>query len=647
MNYTEEQVNVMNIGRAIEGARDALLAKQIKEKNDSAYWQFPLEADCTIPAEYILLYHFLGDAIPNSTLSEKLINYILEKQNMDGGWPLYDGGPSDLSTTVKCYFALKAEGADIRNQRMSIARRFVIENGGAEQSNVFTRILLALFEQVPWETIPYQPMEMILLPKWSPFHIDKVAYWSRCVMLPLAVLVSNKAKAKNRNKIQVGELFRHNPWTYNDYFNNVHGLRPKVILKVEKLCRRLFGHKNHEEANMEISEWLKRRSNGADGLGGIFPAMAGLLMALPYLDIKNGSKLEIEKYTKLAIEKLVVNVDEKSAYIQACVSPVWDTAIAILALKETQDNYYDVNTNLAIHQAAQWLISKQISIKGDWIKSANIDLNLPYNGWAFQHRNDYYPDVDDTAMVLLAIDDQIGARQSIYCGKTWLTTMQSKNGGYGAFDANNDHHWINDIPFADHKCMLDPPTADVSGRVLAAIGGEKNRRHFSKPKLIQFLLKEQQGGFWWGRWGTNYLWGTWSAVMGLKDFTGIPDVCKALEVTGFRLAQIANNDGGYGESNESYEDGRMVGAPSNAFHTALALLIMCDLYTWGVDRRQEFYIAAQNAAEWLLDNQQKGGGWKTEGHNAPGFPKVFMLKYHGYSQYFPLWALAKYQKTFG
>jgi squalene-hopene/tetraprenyl-beta-curcumene cyclase len=645
MNYTEEQVDTMNVGRAIEGARAVLLGEQRKDRyNDSkSFWQYPLEADCSVSAEYILLHHFIGDI--TSPHRYGIVNYILSKQCMDGGWSLYDGGPSDLSCSVKCYFALKAEQVDINSEPMKRAKSFILGEGGAEKANVFTRIHLALFKQVPWESIPWTPMEIILLPKWSPFHIDKVAYWTRCVMLPLTILVSNKAEAENPKKINVGELFRKNPWTNIEYFNDVKGIRPKIILKVEKLCRRFFGQKSNNNAAKKISKWIEEHSNNTEGLGGIFPAMAGVIMSANYLSAIDYDKEKIIDTTMKAIQNLVVT-DGQLKFVQACISPVWDTAIAIMALKETQDIHYDQLTNITINQSARWLVSKHISITGDWENSANVNLNLPYNGWAFQNRNDYYPDVDDTAMVLLALNDLSNTEHNIHCGTTWLTTLQSKNGGYGAFDTNNDWNWTNDIPFADHKCMIDPPTADVSGRVLAVTHTENNTKYFSKQKLIKFLLKEQNNGFWYGRWGTNYLWGTWSAVMGLVKTPDSRELENALRMTSIRLCDVINRDGGFGEDNVSYDRGEYVMAPSNAFHTSLALLIMCDLYQNNFNTSQRLYSTAKSTADWLVNHQNSDGTWETHGHNAPGFPKVFMLKYYGYATYFPLWALARYEKNF-
>ena len=628
----------MSIDKSIRKARKSLLSKQ----NSNGYWQFPLEADCTMPAEYILLQHFLGKKVWQE---DKLVLYIHNRQNEDGGWPLYDGSGSDLSCSVKCYYALKLCGYDYNHPLLTKAKLFILSKGGAEKSNVFTRIMLALFQQVSWETIPWTPQELILLPKSSPFNIHKVAYWSRTVMLPLSVLVSNRAEAVNPSGTAVRELFIYNPWVYDGYFTHTKGIRPNLILKAEKFLRRyskMIDSKWGAEAGWEIARWIKERQSASDGLGGIFPAMAGFRMALRYLALP--CKSDIEDDLEQNIRDLFV-IGETEAYVQPCISPVWDTSIAMLAISESED----LVMSSSVWTAAEWLKSKQIKITGDWIESANIDLKLPLNGWAFQNKNDHYPDVDDTAMVIMALEKIPGYDYEITCARTWLTAMQSKNGGYGAFDANNDHHWINDIPFADHGAMLDPPTADVSGRVLWANGSMPSSKYYSRKKLVKFILKEQNDQhFWWGRWGTNYLWGTWSAVMGLKQDYKEKAVRDALVSAGVSLMRFQLKDGGYGESNESYgsSNGIVLAEEANAFHTSLALLTMCDIHNAALYWSQEFHDAARLASKWLIINQSEDGTWQTHGHNAPGFPKVFYLKYHGYAHYFPLWALSRYRNVF-
>lgn len=617
----------MNLISAVVKARDNLLSKQI-----NGYWQYPLESDCTIPVEYMLLQYYLNKPIKHH---KQLISYILANQNEDNGWPLYKGGKSDLSCTIKCYFALKMSGHYIKD--MNRIRDYVIDAGGIEKANVFTKILLAIHGQLPWEAVPWTPMELILLPKWFPFNIHRVAYWTRCTMIPLSVIISNRVTSTNANIPPLDELFKGNP-TNKKLTITTNSIRSFVLLKTERVGKRLFSgiisRRCGDRAITKISKWLDDRANGVDGLGGIFPPMAALLIALPYLTLSDIRKEEIERDTQQAINDLIV-WDVDTAFVQPCISPVWDTAISMLALNETLERHPSIDVRQANQRSAHWLKTKQIYIDGDWNKKDGSFY--PYNGWAFQNRNDYYPDVDDTAMVLMALEPMTHYKDfRVDMAKRWLRDMQSSNGGYGAFDVNNDNHWINDIPFADHGAMLDPPTADVSGRVLSATYDTQ-----FDDRLVQYLLKEQtKDGLWWGRWGTNYLWGTWSVVQGLgripKRKTN--DVNVALELTSIQMSIIANNDGGYGESNQSYETGKYEPAESNAFHTALAILIMCE----GISGQHH---TIQAAVDWLLANQLEDGTWVDTNHNAPGFPKVFYLKYHGYSTYFPLWALAKAEKV--
>jgi squalene-hopene/tetraprenyl-beta-curcumene cyclase len=333
------------------------------------------------------------------------------------------------------------------------------------------------------------------------------------------------------------------------------------------------------------------------------------------------------------------------AFVQSCISPVWDTSIAMMtyqALDDEEDN------KSILKSPTDWLKKKQIAINGDWVNSANVNLNLPLNGWAFQDFNDHYPDLDDTAMVILALRDQQGTQYQVNCASLWLTTMQSKNGGFGAFDANNTTNWINDIPFADHKCMLDPPTADVSGRVLAAIYDQPSTKYYSQKKLINYLLKEQTpAGLWWGRWGTCWTWGTWSVVMGLCKFPNDERVKQALiYAANCLIRDIVNTDGGFGESNWCYKSNIYEHAKSNAFNTSLVILTLTDIYRSGCYMDAELVECVQKAVRWLLDHQLSNGSWPQSGINAPGFPKVFYLHYHGYAYYFPVWALSSAKQTF-
>lgn len=627
----------------------------LSQMTTNGNWCFPLEADCTLSAEYILLHRYFGKHIHNEG---KFVSHLFSKQSENGSWPLYDGHEAgDLSCTVKCYMALKACGFLSSHPQLTKAREYIKANGGAEKSNVFTRILLAQFKQVPWQAVPWLPIEQILLPRWFPFHMSKMAYWSRCVMVPLTVLVTKQATAKI--EIDIFELFNQSPWDIKDWFPDVKGFRPTLILKAEQFLRkvvpRITSEATRYKALRKASRWILDRSASEDGLGAIYPAIAGSLMALPYLEYHEVYEQSMWK----AIHGLVVETED-TAWVQPCNSPVWDTAISILALRKAK-----VPTE-RYQSAADWLISKQIKCEGDWIDSANGDYIGTANGWAFQNANNYYPDTDDTAMVIKALDGfsyKTNYERSIALARHWLCIMQSKNGGYGAFDADNNHLWLNDIPFADHGAMLDPPTEDVTGRVLWALSPIKEVREYDYAgkkalvRMVKFLLNTQRDdGSWYGRWGTNYLWGTWSAITGLKSFNwwkenlSLKNRTSEAYLMAFEwLFYKQNDDGGFGESNGSYWTNDYVGAPSNAFHTALALLIFCELKnTWTLtpEESRRLQRAAKAAFEWLLLNQQTDGSWETHGHNAPGFPRVFKLKYYGYAHYFPLLALSSYHFSF-
>jgi squalene-hopene/tetraprenyl-beta-curcumene cyclase len=614
----------------LKKACEALISKQ----NYDGHWCFELEADCTMPADYIFMMHFTGDI--NVELQNKLANYILSKQNTGGGWPLFNNGPSDLSCSVKCYYALRLAGikADFSSHRnnMLVAKEFILLNGGAAKANVFTRITLAQFNQIPWRGIPHIPISIMLFPKWFPFHIDKMAYWSKCTIVPLALLYLFKVKAKNPNNVTCREIFTTPPNMERKYFSNATTCKAKKYLVMERIgyylrnivCIPYFTRL----ATAKALDWMLERLNGEDGLGAIIPPMIYSYYVLLYvLNLDSHNPLAVQVRT--AIDKLLV-VNEDSAYLQPCVSPVWDTALASLALQEAERAIPGCNTNIqdAILDSTAWIASKQ----------------LKCGGWAFQYNNPHFPDVDDTAVCALALLDGYNQYKfQIFAARDWITSMVSDNGGYGAFDINNDYYYLNDIPFADHGAMIDPPTADVTGRCITFLSSKQlNWRSDLRPidirTSVQFLVDDRlPDGTWNGRWGTNYLWGLWSVITAFKAVE-IPLFDPMLTMASSWILTHANADGGFGESNVSYNTNIFTPAPSNAFHTSLAILILCQL-------GHSTYTTTKRAVQWLLDHQNEEGLWTDDIHNAPGFPKVFYLKYHGYSKYFPIWALSKYYST--
>jgi squalene-hopene/tetraprenyl-beta-curcumene cyclase len=625
-----------NLDKAIDRARDKLLSLQDKE----GYWVFELEADCTIPSEYILMMHYLGEI--DEPLQAKIATYLRSRQSEDGSYPLFTGGAGDISGSVKAYYALKMAGDSIDAPHMAKLRNFILSQGGAAKANVFTRIALATFEQLPWRGVPYIPVEIMLFPSWFPFHLDKVSYWSRTVMVPLFILCTLKATARNPNKVNILELFVTHPDEEKHYFPE-RTILNKVFLGLDFLgraTRPLIPKKMHALAIEKARDWIIERLNGEDGLGGICPAMMGAYQALLLLGMPKDHALVVT--ARKAIDKLLV-VNEHDAYCQPCLSPVWDTALAALALQETGkggDTMNNVATP-ALTRAYDWLKSKQLSDEpGDWRISKP---DLAGGGWAFQFENPYYPDVDDTAVVGFAMAESHlpNLDESIHRATRWIVGMQSKNGGYGAFDVDNTCYYLNEIPFADHGALLDPPTSDVSARcamLMARVAQDHAEYLPALERTIAYIRGEQEAeGSWFGRWGTNYLYGTWSVLLGLEQ-TALPKSDPMYTKAVNWLKSMQREDGGWGEDNYSYHDAGMSGSYrfSTAFQTAWAVL--------GLMAAGEAHSSEVKAGiDFILRQQQADGVWNDKCFTAPGFPKVFYLKYHGYDKFFPLWALARYR----
>ena len=621
---------------AIDAARDALLARQ----SPTGYWIFELEADCTIPAEYVLMMHFLDEV--DVVLEKKLAAYLRARQAQHGGWPLYEGGGFDVSCSVKAYYALKLAGDDAQAEHMVRARAAILAHGGAARANVFTRILLATFRQIPWRGVPYIPVEIVLLPKWFPFHLDKVSYWSRTVMVPLLILCSCRATACNPRGVHIRELFTLAPDRERHYFRR-GGLTNRLFLLLDRLGRavdpliprRLRGH-----ALQRAEDWFNARLNGEDGLGAIFPAMVNALEAMATLGYARDDPRRVT--ATRALQKLLV-VNDRTAYCQPCVSPVWDTALACLALEEEGST----RSLAALPTALEWLARLQLVDRsdcldrpGDWRAKRP---RLPGGGWAFQFRNDAYPDLDDTAVVAWLMDAAPEReRHAAAIGRAldWLVGMQSKNGGFAAFDVDNTRYYLNQIPFADHGALLDPPTADVTARVVTMLArAARAQDRMALDRALRYLRAEQEpNGSWFGRWGTNYIYGTWSVLTAFAQ-AGVGSDDPAVRRAVSWLEGIQFGDGSWGETNDSYLDASLAGrAPHGTpFQTAWALLAL--MAAGSVNR-----AALQRGIDHLLMTQQPDGLWSHPSFTAPGFPRVFYLKYHGYCAYFPLWALARYRR---
>ena len=617
---------------AISRATHALLGR----RRDDGHWCFELEADATIPAEYVLMRHFRGEPV-DAELERKIAVYLRRIQGEHGGWPLFHKGAFDMSASVKAYFALKMIGDDIDAPHMKRAREAMLARGGASRSNVFTRILLALYRQLPWRGVPVVPVEVMLLPKWFPFHVDKVSYWARTVMIPLMVLTALRPEPVNAKGVGVAELFVIPPDEETDWPAGPHQKEPwaSLFARLDKLLHAAepyFPGDMRRRAIAKAEAFTIERLNGVDGLGAIFPAMVNSLLmfdALGYADDDERKRLARE-----SIERLLV-IKEDEAYCQPCVSPVWDTALVAHALLEAGDPQSEQRAR----EGLEWLKPLQVlDVKGDW---AVRRPDVRPGGWAFQYNNAYYPDVDDTAVVVMAMNRAGGDyNDAIARAREWVEGLQSKDGGWGAFDADNSYHYLNNIPFADHGALLDPPTADVSARcisMLAQLGATQETSEVMK-RGVAYLLKEQEkDGSWYGRWGMNYIYGTWSSLCAL-NVAGLGADHPAMRKAVDWLVAIQNADGGWGEDGESYKlDYRgYEQAPSTASQTAWALLALM-----AAGERDNPAVA--RGVAYLTRNQAADGFWDEELYTATGFPRVFYLRYHGYSKFFPLWALARYR----
>jgi squalene-hopene/tetraprenyl-beta-curcumene cyclase len=519
------------------------------------------------------------------------------------------------------------------------AREAILARGGAENANVFTRILLALYGESPWSAVPSMPVELILLPRWFPIHLSKMSYWTRTVLTPLLVLAALKPKARNPRGIHIAELYKgggspifrraaHQKRSWAAFFGGLD--------RVLKLVEPFWPARPRRRAIDACVRWVGERLNGEDGLGAIYPAMANSVMMYDALGYPPDHPQRA--IARLSVEKLLVVGDEE-AYCQPCVSPVWDTALVAHTLLEVGGDAAQRSADKGL----SWLEPLQVlDVRGDW---AERRPHTRPGGWAFQYNNAHYPDLDDTAVVVMAFDRaKHGAStrdraEAIARGREWVAGLQSNDGGWGAFDADNSYHYLNNIPFADHGALLDPPTADVSARcigMLAQLGAGQSEAQMAAA--LTYLRKVQEkDGSWFGRWGVNYIYGTWSALAALNA-AGFPPDDPAIRRAAKWLLRIQNEDGGWGESCDSYalEYRGYETAPSTASQTAWALLAL--MAAGEVDHE-----AVARGIRFLTKTQTADGLWEQSEHTGGGFPRVFYLRYHGYSKFFPLWALARYR----
>lgn len=638
---TQAELAVLDTPNSLHSAIEAASAALISSRRADGHWVFELEADATIPAEYVLMCHYLGDPV-DAALEAGVGKYLRRIQGAHGGWPLFHEGDFDMSASVKAYFALKMIGDDVDAPHMTRAREAMRSRGGAANCNVFTRALLALFGVVGWRAVPVMPVEIMLLPRWFPFHLDKISYWARTVIAPLLVLGALKPLARNPRRIGVEELFLGSPLRTGPLARAPHQNAAwfqffRVVDKILRVIEPRAPLRLRKRAIDAAVQFVTLRLNGEEGLGAIFPAMVNAMLMFDAL----GYSRDHPDYVaaRNAIDKLLV-VKGDETYCQPCVSPVWDTALACHALLEAGSP----SAVEAAEAGLQWLQPLQVlDFVGDWgVQRPDVRPG----GWAFQYLNAYYPDLDDTAVIVMAMDrarrasGDAGFDNSIARGREWVEGLRSANGGWGAFDANNNHAYLNNIPFSDHGAMLDPPTEDLTARCVSMLAqlGETSGTSVALKEGLAFLQKTQlPDGSWYGRWGMNYIYGTWSALCALTA-AGIdreaPEITRAVAW----FVAIQNADGGWGEDGASYKlDYRgHEAAPSTASQTAWALL---GLMAAGAHDAE----SVARGIGYLLRAQAADGLWDEQRHTATGFPRVFYLRYHGYAKFFPLWALARYR----
>jgi squalene-hopene/tetraprenyl-beta-curcumene cyclase len=622
---------------SVSRATDALLQTQ----QPDGHWVFELEADATIPAEYVLLRHYLGEPV-DAELERKIAVYLRRIQGQHDGWPLFHEGAFDMSASVKAYFALKMIGDSPDADHMRRAREAIRARGGASRSNVFTRALLALYGVVNWRAVPVMPVEIMLLPRWFPFHLTKVSYWARTVIVPLLVLGALKPLARNPKGVSIDELFLeppqsiggvkkapHQKWSWFLFFRGVD-----IVLRATEP---LFPKSTRKRAIDAAVAFVKERLNGEDGLGAIYPAMANSVMMYDVLGYPEDHP--DRAVARLSIDKLLVIKDDE-AYCQPCVSPVWDTALTAHAMLESGSE----SAKAAAKAGLDWLKPLQVlDVKGDW---AQARPDVRPGGWAFQYNNAYYPDLDDTAVVVMAMDRaeaNSSARTydpAIARAREWLLGLQSKNGGWGAFDADNNYSYLNNIPFSDHGALLDPPTEDVTARcisMLAQLPQDDEGRRAIADGIAYLRTTQLKDGSWYGRWGLNYIYGTWSCLCALNA-AGLDTNDEMVARAADWLLRIQNSDGGWGEDGASYKLDYQgyEPAPSTASQTAWALLAL-------MAAGKAEHPQVQRGIRYLLDHQNSEGLWDEPRFTATGFPRVFYLRYHGYRRFFPLWAIARYR----
>jgi squalene-hopene/tetraprenyl-beta-curcumene cyclase len=631
-----EPAHASALDHALQQGVDAILAHQ----DPAGFWVHELEPDATITSEYVLLQRWLGICDP--AREAKAVRHLLGLQLPDGGWPLYANGPASVSTSVKAYFALKIAGLPPDHPALASAGRRIRDLGGITRVNIFTRILLAMFGEFDWKGVPCMPVEIVLLPRWFYFNLYEISYWSRTVLVPLLIIFAHRPVRPAPAHARLDELylvprdqadvsFPRDPeiFTWRNFFLIVD----RCLRIHDRLVRRPF----RQQALRMAERWMLERMQGEGGLGGIFPAMANAVVALTCLGYELSSP-EVKRGLA-AIEDLCLEADD-TFRVQPCLSPIWDTALTINMLVEAGLP----PDHPSLVRAGRWLLERQTRCAGDWqLKTPGVAPG----GWAFQFENDFYPDVDDSAVVLMALrkirlPDEEAKTRAVARGLNWVLALQGSDGGWGAYDKDNNRLVFNKIPFADHGALMDPSTEDLAGRVLEALGYLGFRP--DEPvaaRAVGFIRKTQHAdGSWYGRWGVNYLYGTWSVLAGLRSIgedMEQPFIRRAVTW----LLSRQNPDGGWGESCFTYDDPRTGGmGKSTASQTAWALLAL-------MHAGEAAHPSVARGVQFLLDHQNAAGWWDEGEFTGTGFPRVFYLRYHGYAVFFPLWTLALYRRLSG